>query len=150
MSRLMYAIEFTGQFDAMREFYSERVGLRIRHEEPRWVEFDTAGAILALHEMRDEARQGVALRFETDEAGRRAMEARGAPPCVPVEATQGRFADLRDPEGNLLQLIEPRRPGPAGDGPRIERVILNVHDFPRAVSFYRGPMGFRMAAETEH
>jgi len=152
MSRLMYAITFTRQFDAMREFYREQVGLGIRREEPQWVEFDTGGATLALHETRDEGEQGIALRFEIDdlEARRRALEARGVPPCVPLEVTLGRLADLRDPEGNLLQLFEPRHAAPAGDGPEIERVILNVRDFARAVSFYRGSMGFHLAAEAPH
>ena len=31
------------------------------------MEFETAGAALALHEMSDPARQGLVLRFETDD-----------------------------------------------------------------------------------
>src|SRR2546426_1296981 len=152
MSRLIYAIAYTKNLDSMCEFYRDQVGLRIRRQEPQWVELDTGGAILALHETRDEGQEGLALRFETDdlEAYQRALAARGVPPRVPVEAPIGRLVDLRDSEGNRLQILEPHRPVPAGAGPAIERVILNVGGFTRAVSFYRGAIGCRVESEAPH
>lgn len=174
MNRLSYAIAFTGNLGSMREFYEEQVGLRVRRAEPQWVEFETAGAVLALHEMPDAARQGLVLRFETDdlEAVRRALASRGVPPCVPIEAPQGRLVDIRDPEGNLIQILQPgrasrartsavrgRAPATAGDGAAgaedgegaaLGRVILNARDFGRAVSFYRGSMGFHPVIEAPH
>jgi len=152
MSRLIYAIAFTRNFDSMRKFYEEGVGLRIRHEEPKWVEFDTGGAALALHEMPDESRQGMMLRFETADldAERRALEGRGVRVEAAIGFSKGRVADIWDPEDNLLSIFEPQSPVPAGGGPAIERVILNVRDFGRAASFYRGPMRFRVAEEAPH
>ncbi|HEY2955139.1 MAG TPA: VOC family protein [Candidatus Eisenbacteria bacterium] len=152
MSRLMYAIAFTRNFDSMKEFYTQLVGLPVRNEEPQWVEFDTGGAILALHEMRDENKQGMVLRFVTPDldAERRAIEGRGARMEAPFRLATGRGADVWDPEGNLISLFEPQTPARPGAGPGIERVILNVRDFGRAVSFYRGPMGLAVAGEAEH
>ena len=152
MSRLCYVIAFTKNFDAMREFYSERVGLRIRQEEPRWVALETGGACLGLLDMPDERKQGLVLRFETDDldAERRAIAERGGKTGDPISFAGGRLSDVWDPEGNLIQFLEPQRALPVGAGPTIERVILNVRDFGRAVSFYRGAMGFRVAGETEH
>ena len=152
MIRLAYAIAFTRNFDAMRRFYAEQVGLGIRLEEPQWVEFDSGGATLALHEMADERKQGLVLRFVTDDldAARRALEGRGAEMEDGWRFAKGRGADLWDPEGNLLSIFEPKQPVSPGSGPVIQRVILNARDFGRTVSFYRGTMGFHPGIEAPH
>src|SRR5207244_11856078 len=62
----------------------------------------------------------------------------------------GRAADVRDPDENMISILEPQRAVEAGEGPAIERVILNVRDFGRAVAFYRGAMGLRVLEEAEH
>ena len=153
MSRLAYAIAFTRNFDAMRKFYQEAVGLKIRHQEPQWVEFETAGATFALHEMLDERKQGLVIRFVTDDLGahRSALVSRGVRVENEWRFSKGRGADLWDPEGNLISNFEPVKPAPAANsGPAIERVILNVADFGRAVAFYRSGMGFRVVTEATH
>jgi predicted enzyme related to lactoylglutathione lyase len=152
MSRLCHVIAFTKNFEAMREFYSERVGLRVRQQEPRWVAFETGGACLGLLDMPDERKQGIVLRFETGdlEAERRAIAARGVRTGDPISFSGGRLIDVWDPEDNLIQFLEPPRALPVGSGPAIQRVILNVGDFGRAVSFYRGSMGFPVVGETAH
>jgi predicted enzyme related to lactoylglutathione lyase len=152
MSRMGYVIAFTKNFEAMREFYSEQVGLRVRQQEPRWVAFETGGACLGLLDMPDERKQGMVLRFETADldAHRRAIAERGAKPGDPISFSGGRLIDVWDPEDNLIQFLQPPRALPAGSGPAIQRVILNVGDFGRAVSFYRGPMGFPVLGETAH
>ncbi len=152
MSRLSHAIAFTRNFDSMREFYERQVGLRVRHQEPQWVEFETGGAALALHEMMDESRQGLMVRFETAnlDAERRALLGRGVKVEAAIDFSKGRVADIWDPEDNLLSIFEPGSPVPPGSGPAIERVILNARDFGRAVSFYRSSMGFHVADEAPH
>jgi predicted enzyme related to lactoylglutathione lyase len=150
MSRLMYVIVFTSNFDAMREFYEEGVGLRIRHREPEWIEFDTAGAVLALHEMSDTDKPGIDLRFEAAEleSVMRGLEARGVKiGGRVVTSPKGRVADVWDPEGNLLSLFEPAVPAPSGAGPLLGSVILHPRDYIRAASFYRDRMGFRVAED---
>jgi predicted enzyme related to lactoylglutathione lyase len=152
MSRLCYAIAFTKNFDAMIEFYGEQVGLRIRRRDAQWVEFETGGATLALHDMRDEKKQGLVLRFATPDLGaaRRGFESRGVRMEAEFRLPNGRAADVWDPEGNLISFLEARQPPPAGDGPALERAILNAGDFGRAVSFYRGSMGLSALNEDEH
>ncbi len=153
MSRLMYAVVFTKNFDAMREFYEKGVGLRVRHAEPAWVEFDTAGAALALHDMPDETRQGMLPRFETAdlESSMRELKARGVKfDREPIAFSKGRLADIWDPEDNLIQVFEPAVPAPSGAGPRMGTVIVNVRDFIRALSFYRDRMGLHVVREAPH
>jgi predicted enzyme related to lactoylglutathione lyase len=62
----------------------------------------------------------------------------------------GRAADVWDPEGNLISFLEARQPLPPGSGPALGRALLNVRDFGRAVSFFRGSMGLRVVEETTH
>jgi predicted enzyme related to lactoylglutathione lyase len=150
MSRLLYTIVFTRNFDAMRLFYRERVGFSIRNEQPRWVAFDTAGASLALLDMPDERKQGIALRFEARDLDSelRAVESRGARRFGDVISfAAGRLADFWDPAGNLVQLFEPVGPDPSGSGPAMDRVILNVREFAPTVAFYRDRMGFHVVAD---
>lgn len=152
MSRLCHVVAFTRNFDAMRLFFTEQVGLRVGQREAGWLALETAGACLGLLDMPDERKQGLALRFETGDldAERRAIAERGGKTGEPIAFAGGRLSDVWDPEGNLLQLLEPPRPLSRGTGPAIERVILNVRDFGRAVSFYRGAMGLHVAEEAEH
>jgi predicted enzyme related to lactoylglutathione lyase len=152
MSRLSYAIAFTKNVDAMIEFYAEQVGLRVRRRDPEWVEFETGGATLALHEQRDEKKQGLLLRFALDDldAQRRALESRGIRMEAEFRLPNGRVADAWDPEGNLVSFLQALKPPPAGIGPVLERAIVNARDFGRAVSFYRGPLGLSVATEAEN
>lgn len=153
MSRLMYTIVFTKNFAAMRRFYEDGVGLRVRAARRGWVEFDTGGALLALHDMADEARQGIGLRFEAadlDAAMREHAARRVEFAGDPITFSEGRVVDIWDPEDNLLSLFEPGAPAASGAGHRLGTVILNVRDFSRAVAFYRDRMGLRTVAEAPH
>jgi predicted enzyme related to lactoylglutathione lyase len=152
MCRLGYAIAFTKNFDAMREFYEDQVGLRIRRRDGQWVEFETGGATLALHSSPDERKQGVVLRFtaaDLDEH-RGALESRGVRMEAEFRLPNGRGADVWDPERNLISFIEARQPAAEGNGPALERAILNVRDFGRTVSFYRSALGLRVITEDTH
>jgi predicted enzyme related to lactoylglutathione lyase len=153
MSRLAYTIAFTKHFEAMRKFYQEGVGLRVRVDEPQWVEFETRGAIWALHEMPDDKKQGMVLRFVTDDldAECRGLRERGVKLEAEWRFSKGRLVDVWDPDGNLLSNFQPNRPlPPSGQGPPIERVILNVSDMGGALAFYRASMGFRPESEATH
>ena len=152
MSRLSYAIAFTNNFEAMIEFYAEQVGLRIRRRDEKWAEFETGGATLALHQQRDENQQGLVLRFALPDldAHRRALGSHGVRMEEEFRLPSGRAADVWDPAGNRISFFETRQPPAAGDGPVLERAILNADDFGRAVSFYRGALGLHVATEAEH
>ena len=120
MDRLGYVIVFTGDMAGMRRFYEEGIGLAAREHSPEWLEFDTAGATLALAAAADPARRGVELRFLTDDLEQRVaqLSGRGAtmePPGI-ERHPWGRVAHLRDPEGQRLSLWEPLHPPGAGAG----------------------------------
>ena len=140
MRHLVYVIAFTGRFGEMRKFYERGLGLPVRRAEEDWVEFDTAGASLALHRMKDPSRQGLMLRFvTTDLDGALAeLSERGLEPDGEVvEFRDGRLANFWDVDGNPLTLLEPAAPVPSGAGPPIATVIVNVADMVAAVGFYR-------------
>jgi catechol 2,3-dioxygenase-like lactoylglutathione lyase family enzyme len=93
MDRLGYVILFTGDIAGMRRFYEDGIGLTAREHSAEWVEFDTAGATLALAAMADPARRGVELRFLTGDIEARVAElsSRGAafdPPGVDYDQSR--------------------------------------------------------------
>ncbi len=144
MRHLISVIHFTGRFDDMRAFYEEGLALPVRRTEKGWVEFDTAGAAIALHRMDDLARQGTVLRFfaEDLDAALAELRDRGLDADGDVlEFPQGRIARFRDADDNLLDLCEPKNPVPSGAGPPLDTLIVNVTDMVTATAFYRDRFG---------
>ncbi len=47
--RVNYAIDFVSDMKRSVSFYKDVLGLPLRIESPRWIEFATTGATLALH-----------------------------------------------------------------------------------------------------
>jgi predicted enzyme related to lactoylglutathione lyase len=144
MDRLSHVIIFTGDLAGMQRFY-ESVGLTARGRSPEWVEFDTAGATLALHAMPDPGRRGVQLRFATTDIDARVREladhgVKFDPPGI-ERFPWGRLACLWDPEGNHLTLWEPAEPGASGKGPGLSAVI-NCRDLAAVKAYYRDALGF--------
>jgi predicted enzyme related to lactoylglutathione lyase len=145
MRHLLYVIHFTGRFDDMRRFYEEGLALPARRDDgDDWVEFDTAGASIALHRMDDPKRQGTLLRFGTPdldaaltELRDRGLESDGDV----VETEEGRVASFSDADGNLIQLLEPASPVPSGAADALDTVIVNVGDMVTATGFYRDRFG---------
>jgi catechol 2,3-dioxygenase-like lactoylglutathione lyase family enzyme len=149
MRRLIYVIVYTGRFEEMREFYQHGLALPPRHSEEDWIEFDTAGASLALHRMDDPARRGVVLRFEADDLDATLAEfaARGLTPAVKA-TPMGRLAEVFDPDDNSLSLLEPASPVPSGAGPRVPVVILNVANMEASTGFYRDRFGLNALVQS--
>ncbi|MGH2764379.1 MAG: VOC family protein [Actinomycetota bacterium] len=95
-------------------FYQEVMGLRLmRRDGSNWAEFDAGPIRLALHgavEGRPAHPGGATAVFRVDDldAARAALEGRGARFEEHVGEVQGfaRFASLRDPDGNAVQIIE--------------------------------------------
>ncbi len=144
MRHLLSVIHFTGRFDAMRRFYGHGLGLPIRRDEDDWAEFDTAGAAIALHRADDASRQGMSLRFVTDDLDATLTELRDRGLEHDGEITEsefGRSAGFWDADGNLLTLLEPGEPMPSGAGPPLETLIVNVADMVAATAFYRDRFG---------
>jgi extradiol dioxygenase family protein len=154
VNRLAYVIAYTRQFAAMRDFYHDGLGLEMRRAEgDEWIEFDTLGASFALHAMDHDERQGVMLRFETDNLVRdmSTLLSRGVRfDGDVIELGHGRLVNLMDPEDNLITLFQPSEEPAQGLGPALGRVILNAEDFRETVAFYRDRMGFEIARHDEH
>ena len=145
MRHLLYVIHFTGRFDDMRRFYEDGLALPARRDDgDDWVEFDTAGASIALQRMDDPRRQGTLLRFGTPdldaaltELSDRGLEIDGDV----VESAGGRVASFSDADGNRIQLMEPASPVPSGAADALDTVIVNVGDMVAATGFYRDRFG---------
>jgi len=107
---------WTSDMDRGVKFYEEVLGLRLlRREGPSWAEFEAGPVRLALHgaiDGRPLEPGGATAVFRVDDldAARAALEARGAPFDEHVGDVEGyaRFATLRDPDGNPVQIIEYR------------------------------------------
>jgi predicted enzyme related to lactoylglutathione lyase len=105
---------WTSDMDRAVKFYQEVLGLRLRFREgSRWAEFEVGPVRLALHGVPEgrgiEPGGGTAVfRVPDLDAARAGLEARGAAFDEHVGEVEGfaRFASLRDPDGNVLQIIE--------------------------------------------
>jgi catechol 2,3-dioxygenase-like lactoylglutathione lyase family enzyme len=106
---LARVILFTGQLDAMSEFYGKVLGLRLVTSEKGWREFAAGGATIALHSgPASPGRKGPKIVFHApDVAGlREALVGRGA---KFGKVRRGEFfclCDGKDPDGNPLQLSD--------------------------------------------
>src|SRR5580765_3264316 len=153
MNRLQSIVAVTKNFDAMRSFYADGIGLELRHADDGQAEFDTHGAHLVMRRAADDEREGLHLRFETDNLVRDvgALRARGVRfDGDIIEAGEGRLVHLWDPEDNLITLVESAETAVTGLGPAIGDVILNCEDFPATVVFYRDLMGFEILRQADH
>jgi predicted enzyme related to lactoylglutathione lyase len=105
---------WTADLDRAVKFYEDVVGLHLAFREgSRWAEFDAGPARLSLHgavEGRAVETGGATAVFRVDDldASRAALEARGAEFDEHVGEVEGygRFASFRDPDGNVVQIIE--------------------------------------------
>lgn len=144
MDRLAHVVIFTGDMAGQRRFYEEGLGLDLRRDSPEWVEFDTTGATLALHAMPDPGRQGIQLRFATDDIAARVDELSGRGVTVDPPGIErhpwGSLATLRDPEGNRLMLMQLAHPQAAGTGLPLSAVI-NCRDLEAQKRYYRDALG---------
>ena len=111
---------WVSDMDRAVKFYEDVLGLRLlRRDGGSWAELDAGGIRLALHgaiEGRPMEVGGATAVFRVDDldAARADLEARGAEFDEHAGEVEGfaRFASLRDPDGNRVQVIEYAR----GDG----------------------------------
>jgi predicted enzyme related to lactoylglutathione lyase len=113
---------WTSDMDRAVTFYQDVLGLTLSFREgSRWAEFDVGPSRLAVHGLPEgrgiEPGGGTAVfRVQDLDAARVDLEARGAEFDEHVGEVEGfaRFASFRDPDGNVLQIIE--YAGREGDG----------------------------------
>jgi catechol 2,3-dioxygenase-like lactoylglutathione lyase family enzyme len=97
-------------------FYRDQVGLKVADEQPHWVEFDTGSTRVALHARPQRgdaplhAMPRIALGFDVDDldAFAETLRARDVHfAAAPSEEEFGVFAELVDPDGNVLMFRQP-------------------------------------------
>jgi predicted enzyme related to lactoylglutathione lyase len=123
LKRVHSAFYWTSDMDRAVSFYRDVLGLNLtaRYGED-WTEFELGNSTVALHGTRGMAppNQGATIVFEVDDldATIRALTGKGV--TFEGEVTDvpetGRFATLRDPAGNLVQIFEPGTPAHHGRG----------------------------------
>jgi catechol 2,3-dioxygenase-like lactoylglutathione lyase family enzyme len=152
MGRLHCIILYTPELDRQKAFYSEKLGLGVSHASPEWVGFALRGASLALHAAKagTPAELQLAITAIPLEPRIEALKARGVTFDGEIEdAPTCRLAVLRDPEGNRVQLVEPKGAGPEGLWPRLSHAIVNAARFASTTHFYREVLGLRVADERD-
>ena len=129
MNRLLYVMPFTPDIETMKAYYRDTVGLHVRNESPFFVQFDNGsnGASFALLMVHSWQEQETELCFEAPHLDEEveALKARGVVFLdEPTPRSFGRVVHLRDPEGNLISLLQPtpglgvaRAPGTMTDDP---------------------------------
>lgn len=152
MDRLLYVIAFTTEFEEMKRFYRDQVGLETGQDNPFWVDFRTTGARFALMAVHPGMTKEVELSLHAPHLDETvaALRARGVPFIGDVKRIPfGRVAHLRDPEGNLVSLYAPDQvPDELEGGPRLV-ALVNAADFAGTTAFYRDTLRLPVADEAE-
>jgi len=105
--KMARVILFTGQMNAMSEYYGKILGLRKVSEESGWREFEAGGARIALHSgPSSPGRKGPKIVFHAKDvpAMRKALVARGAKFGKVKQGEVFCLCDGKDPDGNPVQL----------------------------------------------
>lgn len=100
---------WTRDMERAISFYTNVLGLELaRRDGNEWAEFRTGSIRFALHASTEQHQPSGTAVFEVDDLdeARFAMQERGAVFDGEGEAAGARFASLRDPDSNRLQLIE--------------------------------------------
>ena len=105
--KMARVILFTGQIDAMSEFYGKVLGLRQVTNEKMWREFAAGGTRIALHSgPASPGRKGPKIVFHAEDvkALRDKLVVRGAKFGKVREGEEFCLCDGKDPDGNPIQL----------------------------------------------
>lgn len=151
MLRLAFVTLYTPDVDRMKRWYRDHLGLPLRLDHGTWVEFDTAGATLALHPSNERYPRGIELGFVVDdvEASTRELGARGVRfDGKPYRIATGTVARFHDPEGSRLLLYAPDDEHPGGEGPLLSLGVVNCHDLHGVKAFYRNVLGLHVVKES--
>jgi predicted enzyme related to lactoylglutathione lyase len=144
MNRLMYVIVFTPDLESLKSFYRDDMGFDVTSQSQFFASFATGGASLALMAMSPGQQREFELCFNSADldADVRALKSRGvtfidSPKWLPF----GRVVHARDPEGNLLSLLQPNEPPRSAAGTAMTAVVLNCKDVAAQKAWYRDHFG---------
>ena len=153
MGRLSIVVLFTPELARQREFYEKSLGMSAAAAAARWVQFGTRDAALALRALGAGEKPRIELGFDVGplESRLSQLASRGVKPVGELEESADcRIARVADPEGNVIQLVERRKPTAAGPWPRLSHAIVNAQSFDACAHFYHDTLGFKIAEEREH
>jgi predicted enzyme related to lactoylglutathione lyase len=126
LKRLASVSYETRDLDEAIAWYRKVLGLKLKFRKGEWAEFETEGAALALHQWTGGALPGgpsnATAIFEVDDvrSARAILGERGALSIGDVVSLGdgGDLASFRDPDGNVFELWQRRRPESARRTPR--------------------------------
>src|SRR5215831_478761 len=153
MGRLSIVVLFTQELARQREFYEKSLGMTAASAAARWVQFGTRDAALALRALAAGEKPRIELGFDVGplESRLSQLASRGVTPVGELEESADcRIARVADPDGNVIQLVERRKPTAAGPWPRLSHAIVNAQAFEACARFYHDSLGFKIAEEREH
>lgn len=107
------AIIHTRDMAAAKAFYHHALGLKLRIDEPGWVEFEAGEARLALRDRAAPNGRPVAFGFQVDGLMQWAEDARDRGlhfTTAPQAEDWGLFSDALDPDGHRITFFEPAAP----------------------------------------
>ena len=153
MGRLSIVVLFTPELARQQEFYEKSLGLSAASAAARWVQFGTRDAALALRPLDGGETPRIELGFDVPSLNDRlaVLKSRGVEPVGELEESPDcRIARVTDPEGNVVQLVERRKPTSTGSWPRLSHAIVNAQLFEACAHFYHDALGFKMTEEREN
>ena len=152
MGRLYCVILLTPEVERQRAFYADQLGLQPSRSDAAMTTFALRGSSLVLQPQAEgaAAEMRIALTAKSLEARMTALRAKAvAFEGDVVENDLCRMALVRDPEGNLVQLVEPRVALAEGRWPRLSHVIISARKFDESVAFYRETLGLKVAKDDD-
>lgn len=109
----VHAIVFSPQADALRAFFADTLGLPSVDAGGGWPIFALPPAELAVHPADGPTQHGLYLMCEDLDATLAELRAKGVPVASePTDASWGRIAAIRLPDGSDLPIYQPRHPSP--------------------------------------
>jgi predicted enzyme related to lactoylglutathione lyase len=151
MNHLRFLIVFTHDIERLKGFYRDIMGFDVRSETPFFVSFATGEAILSLLAVRPAQTRELELCFHSDDldADLRHLKSRGVTFLnEPRTLEFGRVVHARDPEGNLISLLQPVTPEAPGPGLALSAAVLNCRDLPAARAWYRDRLGLPVLVDS--
>ncbi len=152
MGRLSIVVLFTPDMARQQEFYEKSLGLTPAVAAPRWVQFGTRDAVLALRALPAGEPARIELGFDVPSLDERlaVLASRGVEPAGSIEdSADCRIARVVDPEGNVIQLVQRKKPTTPGKWPRLSHAIVNAQAFEACSAFYHDALGFKITEERE-
>jgi len=123
LSKLSYLTLWTVYFDQTKKLYKDTLGLPVAQENENFIMFDTKGSRLAFHRLAKApplARSTVEIHLEVNDVDEvyTSLRSKGVkfeePPTNRPWGT--RMASLKDPEGYVVEIVGPLKPGEPATG----------------------------------